>query len=193
MSAGRLCLAVFLLDITQWSSVLENMFIEGLDAAVCCSGLWRSTVGAHTTPTAFGPIVWLLNWSDRSEGKSTHSHYSALCTVMLGYRVCVYTSQFMLQKHVTHLCVFFSVVHTFVAPTCLCCCVWSFVKDQLYCAVHTEKICGKHASCVLTLTSNPIHDVIFFYITNEKPLQLHIFSSVTNPFLPNGPFVESIR
>lgn len=83
------------------------MFIEGHAAAVCCSGLWRSTVGAHTTPTAFGPIVWLLNWSDRSEGRSRHSYYSALCTVMLGYRVCVYTSQFMLRKHVTHLCVFF--------------------------------------------------------------------------------------
>lgn len=169
------------------------MFIEGLAAAVCCSGLWRSTVGAHKTPTAFGPIVWLLNWSDRSEGRSRHSHYSALCTVMLGYRVCVYTSQFMLRKHVTHLCVFFWVVHTFVAPTCLCCCFWSFVKDQLYCAVHTEKICGKACELCTYSYIKSYSWRHFFYITTEKPLQLHIFSSVTNPFLANGLFVESIR
>lgn len=152
------------------------MFIEGLAAAVCCSGLWRSTVGAHTAPTAFGPIVCLLNWSDRSEGRSRHSHYSALCTVMLGYRVCVYTSQFMLRKHVTHLCVFFWVVHTFVAPTCLCCCFWSFVKDQLYCAVHTEKICGKACElCTYSYIKSYSWRHLFLYHNRETSSASHIF------------------
>lgn len=121
---------------------------------------------------------------------------SLLCTVYSHawlQSVCLYTSQFMLRKHVTHLCVFFWVVHTFVAPTCLCCCFWSFVKDQLYCAVHTEKICGKACELCTYSYIKSYSWRHFFYITTEKPLQLHIFSSVTNPFLANGLFVESIR
>lgn len=119
-----------------------------------------------------------------------------LCTVYSHawlQSVCLHFSVYAAETRDTLVCVFpelfIRLLHRLV-------CVAAFGASwRINCtALYTQrKSVAKHASCVLILTSNPIHDVIFFYITTEKPLQLRIFSSVTNPFLPNGLFVESIR
>lgn len=100
---------------------------------------------------------------------------SLLCTVYSHawlQSVCLHFSVYAAETRDTLVCVF----HTFVAPTCLCCCVWSFVKDQLYCAVHTEKICGKACElCTYSYIKSYSWRHLFLYHNRETSSASHIF------------------
>lgn len=64
--------------------------------AVICGGLHT-----QTTPSPFGHVAWLINWSDKLKGRSrnSRSHYATLCTLTL----CVFTLlSCNLWTHVTH-------------------------------------------------------------------------------------------
>lgn len=77
--------------------------MSALFVAVVCGG-----VDTQTTPSPIGPVVWLLNWSDRLKGRSRHSrsHYSTLLYTHTR-RVCV--------------CLQFSVISVDPRDTCFVC------------------------------------------------------------------------
>lgn len=152
--------------ISQWWQMCLSRVVLALFVAVVCGG-----VRTQTTPNPFGPVVWLLNWSDRLEGRSRHSrsHYSTLCTLTFGVCVCLQFSVLICGR-TWHMSCVFSVwfMHLALLHQPACCCVCSLVKNKLYCAL-TQAIWTTWQSCVHT------HSSI------KSPPTLHIIrSSVKN-------------
>lgn len=71
------------------------------------------------TPSFFGPVVYIVNWSDWLEGISRNnpSHISTLCTL-----VSIYSSPLNLWMNMIHTSSAFRVVHTFCFVTVICLC-----------------------------------------------------------------------
>lgn len=134
--------------------------VSALFVAPVCGG-----VDTQTTPSPFGPVVWLLNWSDRLEGRSRHnrSHYAALCTLTLGVCVCLQFSGCNQWMHVTHALCVFCVVCAFW----FCCCANLLLAVfaaywRINCTVHTRGQSGLRGRSI---------QVVYTLISPSNPLQ----------------------
>lgn len=121
--------------------------VAGWDPVILSDGKFvcRWTVGmvcgggdTPSTSSLFWLVVWLLNWSDRLEGRSRQSFL---------HTVYVFTLlSFNLWEHVTHVLCVFCVAHAFQFVTTLC---------LLLCRPMNSQLCYTYKQSGLHQTSNP--------------------------------------